>query len=40
VQFFSIFNTISGPDLNGPVKPDAVLDSIRDLPEWWDNESN
>lgn len=23
-------------DLHGPVNPDAVLDSIRDLPEWWD----
>ena len=23
-------------DLHGPVKPDAVLDSIRDLPEWWE----
>jgi len=23
-------------DLHGPVKPDAVLDSIRDLPQWWD----
>jgi HAD superfamily hydrolase (TIGR01458 family) len=24
-------------DLQGPVKPDAVLDSIRDLPRWWDS---
>lgn len=23
-------------DLEGPVKPDAVLDSVADLPEWWE----
>jgi ribonucleotide monophosphatase NagD (HAD superfamily) len=23
-------------DLVGPVKPDAVLDSVADLPEWWE----
>jgi phospholysine phosphohistidine inorganic pyrophosphate phosphatase len=24
-------------DLEGETKPDAVLDSIRDLPDWWEN---
>jgi phospholysine phosphohistidine inorganic pyrophosphate phosphatase len=24
-------------DLGGGVRPDAVLDSIADLPQWWDN---
>ncbi|MGB5349277.1 MAG: HAD hydrolase-like protein, partial [Polyangiales bacterium] len=24
-------------DLDGAVRPDAVLDSIADLPRWWDN---
>ena len=23
-------------DLEGPVKPDAVLDSVAELPEWWE----
>jgi ribonucleotide monophosphatase NagD (HAD superfamily) len=23
-------------DLEGPIMPDAVLESIRDLPGWWD----
>ncbi len=23
-------------DLEGPVKPDALLDSVADLPEWWE----
>ena len=27
-------------DLDGPVAPDAVLDSIADLPGWWANNSN
>jgi HAD superfamily hydrolase (TIGR01458 family) len=25
-------------DLDGPVRPDAVLDSIAELPHWWRNE--
>jgi phospholysine phosphohistidine inorganic pyrophosphate phosphatase len=25
-------------DLAGPVKPDAVLDSVKDLPAWWTRE--
>lgn len=24
------------PDLEGPVRPDAVLDSVADLPAWWE----
>jgi len=24
-------------DLEGDVRPDAVLDSVADLPQWWDN---
>jgi len=24
-------------DLGGAIRPDAVLDSIADLPQWWDN---
>jgi ribonucleotide monophosphatase NagD (HAD superfamily) len=23
-------------DLEGAIRPDAVLDSIADLPEWWE----
>ncbi len=23
-------------DLDGPVKPDAVIDSVADLPKWWE----
>jgi len=26
------------PDLDGAVRPDAVLDSIADLPRWWENQ--
>jgi len=26
-------------DLEGTVKPDAILDSVADLPRWWDNGS-
>ncbi|MBT8482669.1 MAG: TIGR01458 family HAD-type hydrolase [Myxococcales bacterium] len=25
-------------DLDGAVRPDAVLDSVADLPRWWDNQ--
>ena len=25
-------------DLDGSVRPDAVLDSIRDLPDWWEKQ--
>ncbi len=25
-----------GLDLEGPVKPDALLDSVAELPEWWE----
>ena len=25
-------------DLDGSVKPDLVLDSIADLPSWWDKQ--
>lgn len=26
-------------DLDGDIQPDAVLDSIADLPQWWENQS-
>ncbi len=25
------------PDLDGAVRPDAILDSVADLPRWWEN---
>ena len=25
-------------DLKGSLRPDAVLDSVADLPRWWDNQ--
>jgi HAD superfamily hydrolase (TIGR01458 family) len=27
-------------DLQGDVRPDAVLDSVADLPQWWDNRGS
>jgi len=27
-------------DLEGGVRPDAILDSIADLPRWWDNQDS
>ena len=28
-----------GRDLGGDIEPDAVLDSVDDLPRWWENQS-
>jgi ribonucleotide monophosphatase NagD (HAD superfamily) len=25
-------------DLEGDIRPDAVLDSVADLPRWWENQ--
>jgi ribonucleotide monophosphatase NagD (HAD superfamily) len=27
-------------DLEGDIRPDAVLDSIADLPQWWENRGS
>jgi len=27
-------------DLEGEVRPDAVLDSVADLPQWWENRDS
>jgi ribonucleotide monophosphatase NagD (HAD superfamily) len=27
-------------DLEGDVRPEAVLDSVADLPRWWDNRGS
>ena len=27
-------------DLNGDIRPDGLLDSIADLPEWWRDQGN
>ncbi len=27
-------------DLEGDIRPDAVLDSVADLPEWWENRGS
>jgi HAD superfamily hydrolase (TIGR01458 family) len=27
-------------DLEGEVRPDAVLDSVADLPQWWENRGS
>jgi len=27
-------------DLEGDIRPDAVLDSVADLPQWWENRDS
>jgi ribonucleotide monophosphatase NagD (HAD superfamily) len=27
-------------DLDGDIRPDVVLDSVADLPQWWENQDS